>query len=152
MINLVMLKNSLIRKSQKTKHLEGSTRAYSTARSWGAGTRGFRSISAHQRCLEWSLLTIRRFGIPRSVKVHPGPSHRTFDTIDRKLEEVEWLLNCARNANKPIPVASAITTKKVNAPRRLTQTRLLNPVTHRQTTKSAYVSKINSEALISPYL
>jgi hypothetical protein len=37
----------------------------------------------------------------------------------RELEEVEkWLLNYARNANKPIPVESAITTKKPNAPRR----------------------------------
>jgi hypothetical protein len=84
-------------------------------------------------------------GIPRNVKVYPGPSDRIFDTIDRKLEEVEWLLNYARNANKPIPVASAITTKKVNAPRRSTPTRLLNPVTHHQTTKSAYVPEINSE-------
>jgi len=28
------------------------------------------------------------------------------------LEEVEWLLNYARNANKPIPVASAINDEK----------------------------------------
>jgi hypothetical protein len=89
-------------------------------------------------------------GITRNVKVHP--SDRIFDTIGRKLEEVEWLLNYARNANKPIPVASAITTKKVNAPRRSTPTRLLNPVTHHQTTKSAYVPEINTEALIPPYL
>jgi len=86
-------------------------------------------------------------GISRNVKEHPSPSDRIFDTIDRKLEEVEWLLNYARNANKPIPVASAITTKKVNAPRRSTPTRLLNPVTHHQTTKSAYVPEINSDAL-----
>src|SRR5580765_3316109 len=83
---------------------------------------------------EWSLLTIRRIGIPRNVKAYPGPSDRIFDTIDRKLEEVEWLLNYARNANKPIPVASAITTKKVNAPRRLTPMWLLHPVTHYQRT------------------
>jgi hypothetical protein len=43
--------------------------------------------------------------IPRNVRVHSGPSGRISDTIDRKLEEVEWLLNYARNANKPIPVA-----------------------------------------------
>jgi hypothetical protein len=85
-------------------------------------------------------------GIPRNVKVDPGPSGRTFDTIDRKLEEMEWLLNYARNASKPIPVAFAITTKKVNAPRRSTPMRLLNPVTHHRKTKSAYVPEINSEA------
>ena len=84
--------------------------------------------------------------IPRNVTVHPGPSGRIFDTIDRTLEEVEWLLNYARNANKPIPVASAITTKKVSAPRRLTPMRLLNPLTHRQRTKSANVPEINPEA------
>ena len=91
---------------------------------------------------EWSLLTIRRIGIPGSVKVHPGPLDRIFDTIDRKLEEMEWLLNYARNANKPIPVESATTTKKVNAPRRSTPTKLLNPVTHHQTTKSDYAPEI----------
>lgn len=54
-----------------------------------------------------------------------------------KLEEVEkWLLNSARNANKPTPVASAITTKKVNAPRRLRSMRLLNhPTRHQETRK-----------------
>jgi hypothetical protein len=46
--------------------------------------------------------------------------------FDRKLEEVEWLLNYARNANKPIPVAFAITTKKVNVPRQLTPIGLLH--------------------------
>ena len=91
-------------------------------------------------------------GIPRNVRVHPDPSCRAVKMFDRKLEEVEWLLNYARNANKPIPVAFAITTKKVNAPRRSTPTRLLNPVTHHQTTKSAYVPEINSEALIPRYL
>jgi hypothetical protein len=84
-------------------------------------------------------------GIPRNVRVHPGPSGRIFDAIDRKLEEVEWLLNYARNANKPIPVASAITTRKANAPRRLTPMRLLNLVTHHQKTKSAHAPKINSD-------
>ena len=86
-------------------------------------------------------------GIPRNVKVHPGPEGRIFDTIDRKLEEVEWLLNYARNANKPIPVAFASTTKKVNAPRRPTPMKLLNPVTHHRKTKSPYVPEINSEKL-----
>ena len=109
----------------------------------------YSSAAPHLRCPEWSLLTIRRIGIPRNVKVHPGPSDRIFDTIDRKLEEVEWLLNYARNANKPIPVASAITTKKVNAPRRSTPTRLIHPVTHPQMTKSAYVPEINSETSLN---
>ena len=90
--------------------------------------------------------------IPRNVRVHSGPSGRISDTIDRKLEEVEWLLNYARNANKPIPVASAITTKKVNAPRRSTPMRLLNSVTHHQKTKSAYVPEINPEAGSPRYL
>jgi hypothetical protein len=91
-------------------------------------------------------------GIPRNLRVHTGPSGRIFDTIDRKLEEVEWLLNYARNANKPIPVAPAITTKKVNVPRRLTPMRLLNPVTHDQRTKSAHVPEVNPEAGSPPFL
>jgi len=90
-------------------------------------------------------------GIPRNVRGRPGPSGRIFDTIDRKLEEVEWLRNYARNANKPIPVASATTTKKVNAPRRLTPIKLLNPVTPRQKTKPAHVPEINPEAGIPRY-
>jgi hypothetical protein len=89
-------------------------------------------------------------GIPRNVTVDAGPSSRIFDTIDRKLEEVEWLPNYARNASKPIPAASAITTKKVNAPRRWTPMTLLNPLTHRQKTKSAHVPEINPEAESSP--
>jgi hypothetical protein len=48
----------------------------------------------------------------------------------------EWLLNCARNANSPTPVASAITTEKVNAPKRLASMSWLNHVTsHRKTRK-----------------
>src|SRR6478672_3241476 len=85
-------------------------------------------------------------GIPRNVKVHPSPSDRIFDTIDRKLEEVEWLLNYARNAKKPIPVACAIMMKKVSAPRRLTPMRLLNPLTHCQRMRSAHVPETNPEA------
>jgi hypothetical protein len=84
--------------------------------------------------------------MPRKVRIHPGLAGRIFNTIDRELEEVEWLLNYARNANKPIPVASAITTKKVNAPRRLTLMRLLNRVTHHQKTKSVHLPEINPEA------
>ena len=51
----------------------------------------------------------------------------------------KWLLNSARNANKPTPVASAITTKKVNAPRRLASMRLLNHVTCPQKTRKIEV-------------
>ena len=73
-----------------------------------------------------------RIRIPRNVRC-TQPSGRIFDTNYRKLEEVgKWLLNYARNANKPIPVASAITTKKVNTPRRLPPMRSLNPVTSHQ--------------------
>jgi hypothetical protein len=69
----------------------------------------------------------------------PAGSGRIFDTIYYKLEEVEkWLLNCARNANKPIPVASATTTKKVNVPKRLTSV-LLNHVTSHQKTRKIEV-------------
>jgi hypothetical protein len=73
------------------------------------------------------------------VAFDAGFSSGVFDAIDRKLEEVEWLLNYARNANKRIPVASAITTNKVSAPRRLMPRRLLNPATHHQTTESAHL-------------
>ena len=59
--------------------------------------------------------------------------------LNRKLEEVEWLLNYARNANKPTPVASAITTKKVNAPRRLVSMRLLKHATSHQLTRKVEV-------------
>jgi hypothetical protein len=80
--------------------------------------------------------------IGKPLSVTADPVDQVFlDTIDRKLEEVEWLLNYARNANNPIPVASAITTKKVNAPRRLTPMRLLFPLKHHQTTKSAHLPK-----------
>ena len=48
----------------------------------------------------------------------------------RKAEK--WLLNYARNANNPIPVASAITTKKLNAPRQLPSMRVPNRVTSHQ--------------------
>jgi hypothetical protein len=72
--------------------------------------------------------------MPCNVRVQQ-PSDRIFDTIDR-LEEVEWLLNYARNANKHIPVVFAITTKRVNAPRRLASMRLHNRVrSHRKKRK-----------------
>jgi hypothetical protein len=85
-------------------------------------------------------------GIPRNVRVHPDPLDRIFETFDRKLEEVQCPLNYARSANKPIRVASAITTKKVNAPRRLTPMRLLHALTHHRRNNSVHVPKINPEA------
>ena len=61
-------------------------------------------------------------------------------TIYPKLEEVEkWLLNYARNANKPTPVASAITTKKVNVQRRLASMRLLKHAMNDPTTRKMKV-------------
>jgi hypothetical protein len=42
------------------------------------------------------------------------------------------LLNYARNAGKPTPVASAIMTKRVNAPRLLASVRLLKHATSHQ--------------------
>jgi hypothetical protein len=73
--------------------------------------------------------------IPRKVKVHAIVS-RISDAIHRKLEEVEkWRPNYARNANKPIPVEPAITTKKLNAPTRLASMRLLNRVTSHPKTR-----------------
>jgi hypothetical protein len=44
----------------------------------------------------------------------------------------KWLLNYARNANKPIPVESAITMIKLNAPRRWPLMRLPNHGTSHQ--------------------
>jgi hypothetical protein len=50
-----------------------------------------------------------------------------------ELEEVKkWLLKYARNANKPIPVESAITMIKLNAPRRRPSMRSPNHVTSHQ--------------------
>jgi hypothetical protein len=49
------------------------------------------------------------------------------------LEEVKkWLLNYARNANNPIPVVSAITTKRLNVPRRLLSMKSPNRLTSHQ--------------------
>jgi hypothetical protein len=54
-----------------------------------------------------------------------------FGVMCPKLEEVEqWLLNCARNANKIIAVESAIPTKTLNALRRLPSMRFLIPLKH----------------------
>jgi hypothetical protein len=93
-------------------------------------------------------------GIPRKVRVHPDPSGRIFEMFDRKLEEVEledveWLLNYARNASKPIPVASAITMKKVNAPRRPRPMKLLHPPAHHRGNKLAHLPNINPDAASS---
>jgi hypothetical protein len=51
----------------------------------------------------------------------------------------KWLLNYAKNANKPTPVASAITMKKPNALRQLASMRLLNRVMNHQKTKKIEV-------------
>jgi hypothetical protein len=85
-------------------------------------------------------------GMPRNIRVRADPSGRIFEMFGRKLEEVQCLLNYVRNANKPIPVASAITMKKVNAPRQLTPMRLLHAVRHHLRNKSAPVPKISPEA------
>ena len=52
--------------------------------------------------------------IPRKVR-----GHANFRSRLRKEEVEQWLLNYARNANKPIPVVFAITMRKLNAPRQL---------------------------------
>ena len=54
------------------------------------------------------------------------PSRVRTDLAKRKLEK--WLLNYARNASKRILVAPAITTRKLNAPRRLAAMRSKNRV------------------------
>jgi hypothetical protein len=52
------------------------------------------------------------------------------NAIYTELEEVDkWLLNYARNANKPTPVVFAITMRRLNAPRRLAAMRGPNRVT-----------------------
>src|SRR5271166_5205515 len=75
--------------------------------------------------------------MPRNVRVHRCPSGSIFDTTDQKLEEAEWLLNFARNANKPTPVVSAITTTKVNVPRRLPSMMQLYLLMHHQKARSS---------------
>ena len=56
-----------------------------------------------------------------------------FDTIYSRLEKMTtWPLNYARNAGKPTPVASAITTKRVNAPRLLASMRVPKHATSHQ--------------------
>ena len=86
--------------------------------------------------------------VARASRVKPVSQVASSIRFNRKLEEVEWLLNYARNANRPIPVASAITTNKVSAPRRLTPMRLLNPVMHHQKTKSAHVPILDPAELV----
>ena len=67
---------------------------------------------------------------PPSASIPPIPNWRNFK---------KWLLNYASNANEPIPVASAITTKKLNAPRRLASIILPNHVTSHQETRKIEV-------------
>ena len=63
-------------------------------------------------------------------RAYPAPNRSEADLLHNlTLEELEeWPLNYARNANKSTPVASAITTRKVNAPRRLASMGLHNRV------------------------
>lgn len=58
-------------------------------------------------------------------RAYPAPNRSEADLLHNlTLEELEeWPLNYARNANKSTPVASAITTRKGNAPRRLASMR-----------------------------
>src|ERR1700690_43137 len=78
--------------------------------------------------------------IPRKVKVYSTVrSHLRYEFGE--LEELEkWLPNYARNANKLIRVESAITTKKLNAPKRLPSMRLHNRVTSHQKKRKIEVS------------
>ena len=61
----------------------------------------------------------------------------------------KWLLNYARNANKPTPVASAITTKRASAARRLASMRFLNQVISHQKTRKIEV-RCDPEQLSAP--
>jgi hypothetical protein len=78
-------------------------------------------------------------GIPRRFRMRPIHHVASSKCLIGKLEEVEWLLNYARNANRTIPVTSAITTKKVNARRRLTPMRLLSPQSNHRRNRSAHM-------------
>jgi hypothetical protein len=83
---------------------------------------------------EWSLLTIHG----SEYRVQWGCMQ--VDRLFTRLEEVkQWLPNFARNANKPTPVTSAITTKKVNALRRSASMRLLKHATSHQKTSKVEV-------------
>jgi hypothetical protein len=77
--------------------------------------------------------------IPRKVKVHAIVRSHLRCEFPQIVGSGKWLLNYARNANKPIPVESAITTKKLNAPRRLSPMRLPNRVTSHQGTRKIEV-------------
>jgi hypothetical protein len=62
--------------------------------------------------------------------------HVTFRSPLRYRGVKKWLPNCARNANKPIPVEFAITMIKLNAPRRFPSMRSPKRITsHQRTTK-----------------
>ena len=61
----------------------------------------------------------------------------SFNPINIMKGSGQWLLYYARNANKPIRVAFAITTKKVTAPRPLASMRLLEQAeSHPRTRKT----------------
>jgi hypothetical protein len=62
----------------------------------------------------------------------------------------KWLRNYARNANKLTPVALAITTKKVNAPRRLVPMRLLDLITRQLKTKTRKIEFVTIRSKCAP--
>jgi len=72
----------------------------------------------------------------RNRKANTVSSHPSIRLTTAFEEVKKWLLNYARNANKPTPVASATTTKKVIAPRQMASMRLLKYATsHRKPRK-----------------
>jgi hypothetical protein len=106
-------------------------------------------------------------GIPRTLKMQASQQAlmsgcgRQFETRRRRQVAFsirltanwrkwkKWLLNYARNANKPTPVASAITTKRASAARRLASMRFLNQVISHQKTRKIEV-RCDPEQLSAP--
>jgi len=81
------------------------------------------------------------------VKLHTSfRSHLRYE-LPRIGGTEKWLLNYARNANKPIPVESAITMIKLNAPRRLPSMRSPNLLSSHQKRKKIevrYVARVTA--------
>ena len=81
-----------------------------------------------------------RMRTPRNVRVHITVGSHLGCDLPKNWEKVrKWLLNYARNANKPIPVESAITMIKLNAPRRLPSMRSPNLLSSHQKRKKIEV-------------
>ena len=55
----------------------------------------------------------------RNLTINTVRSHLRYELLQNREEVEKWLLKYARDANKHTPVASAITTKEVNARRQL---------------------------------